>query len=87
MGRTCSKKENECIQDFGRRSTRMGPPGRSRRRRDGDIKTDPKEKELSIMDWIQLAQNRDRLWYILPHLKSLYIYTKKLNKLNPKCIK
>jgi len=39
-----------------------GPLGRPRRRWEGNIEVDLQELGCGIMDWIELAQDRDRWW-------------------------
>jgi hypothetical protein len=41
------------------------PPGRPRHRWEGNIKMDLQEVGLGGMDWIQLAQDRDRWWALV----------------------
>ena len=42
-----------------------GPFGRSKRRWDGNIKMDLQEVECGGMDWIKLAQDRNRWWALV----------------------
>jgi len=42
-----------------------GPLGRSKRRWDGNIKMDLQEVECGGMDWIKLAQDRNRWWALV----------------------
>jgi hypothetical protein len=48
------------------------PLGRPRRRWEGGIRMDLRETGWGIVEWIQLAQGRDR-WRVLAHLITLNI--------------
>jgi hypothetical protein len=52
--------KDRCIQDFGRDTLGKEPFGRPRRRWEDNIKMDLREVGWECMDWIELAQNRDR---------------------------
>jgi hypothetical protein len=41
------------------------PLGRRRRRWEDNIRIDPREIECESVDWIHLAQDRDRWWALL----------------------
>jgi hypothetical protein len=60
MGGACSTYggKERCIEDFGGETWGKAPLGRPRRRREDNIKMD--EEVGSGMDWIELAQDRDR---------------------------
>jgi hypothetical protein len=62
MGRTCSthgaKKNARRI--FVGKPEGKGPLGKSRRRREDNIKVELREIEWGGMDWINLAQDRDQ---------------------------
>ena len=59
MGEACSTygREQRCIQCFGEGKR---PLGRTRRRWEGNIKMDLQVVGCGDMDWIDLAQDRDR---------------------------
>jgi len=47
--------------------------GRSRRRWEDNIKMDLQDVECEDMDWIQLAQDRDRWWALVTAVMSLCV--------------
>jgi len=47
------------------------PLGRPRRRWDDNIKMDLQEVGCGDMDWIELAQNRDRWWELVNVVMNL----------------
>jgi hypothetical protein len=49
-----------CIPDFGGRAEGRLPLGRPRRRWEYNVKTDLREVGWGDMNWIELAQDRDR---------------------------
>jgi hypothetical protein len=59
VGLVARMGENRCIEYFCGRPEARRPLGRPRRRRQGNIKMDLEEVEWG-MDWIELAQDRDR---------------------------
>ena len=61
MGGTCSTYGGEAYMGFWYGKTEgKRPLGRSRRRLEDNIKMDLKEVRCGCMDWIQLAQDRDK---------------------------
>ena len=62
MGRACGMhgEEERCMQGFGGEPEGKTPLGRPRRRWEGNIMIDLKEVGYGGMDWIKLAQDRDR---------------------------
>ena len=50
-----------------------GPLGRSKRRWDGNIKMDLQEVECGGMDWIKLAQDRNRWWALVNAVMSVRV--------------
>ena len=66
MGGTCSMygREERRIEGFGGETWGKEPLGRPRRRWEDNIKMDIQEVGFGGMDWIQLAQDRNR-WQAL----------------------
>jgi len=62
MGRACRAYGGveKCIQCFGGENKGKRPLGRPRRRWEDNIKMDLHELGCRGMDWIELAQERDR---------------------------
>jgi hypothetical protein len=52
--------EESCIQGFGGKPERRRPFGRTRRRYKDNIKMSLRKMGWGSMDWIDLAQDRDR---------------------------
>ena len=68
MGGSCSAfgGQERCIQDFGGETGRKETTGEPRPRWEENIKMDLQEVGCGGMDWIGLAQDRDR-WRALVH--------------------
>jgi len=49
------------------------PLGRPRRRWEDNIKIDLREVECEYMDWIELAQDRDRWWSLVDVVMNLRV--------------
>ena len=49
------------------------PLGRPRRRREDDIEMDLQEVCCGCMDWIELAQDRDRWWTLVNVVMNLQV--------------
>jgi len=62
MGEACSTYERQVrrVQGLDWDIERKGPLGRPRLRWQDNINVDPQEAGCVIMDWIELAQDRDR---------------------------
>ena len=52
--------QEKCIRDFGGKPEGKRPLGRPRRKWEDKIKTDLKEVGCWDVDWIDLAQDRDK---------------------------
>jgi hypothetical protein len=63
MGGACREygREERCIQGFCGEPDGKRPPGRPSHRWEDNIKMDLQEVGCGGMDWIDLAQDRDRL--------------------------
>jgi hypothetical protein len=62
MGGTCSTAglEEKRIQGFGGKPEGKGPLGRHSCRWEDNIKMDLQEVGYGVIDWIELAQDRER---------------------------
>ena len=49
------------------------PLGRPRRRWEDNIKMDLQELGCGVMDWIELAQDRDRWWALVNVVMNLWV--------------
>jgi hypothetical protein len=49
------------------------PLGRPRRRWEGAIRMDLREIGLGVVDWIRLAQDRDRWWAVVSGVMNLRV--------------
>jgi len=57
--------EEKRIQGLVRKPEGKEPLGRPMRRWENSIKMDLQEVGCGVMDWIELAQNRDRCWALM----------------------
>jgi hypothetical protein len=55
------------------KSERKRPLGRPRRRREDNIKMDLQEAGCEVMDWIELAQDRDRWRTVVTAVMNLRV--------------
>jgi hypothetical protein len=62
MGRECSMDwvAEKCIPGFGGKTGRIRLLGTHKHKWENIIKVDPKEIGVDDVDWINLAQNRDK---------------------------
>jgi hypothetical protein len=62
MGEACSPhgRDEKYIQNFGWKAELKRPLGRQKRRWEDNIKMDLRETELNGVNWIHLAEDRDR---------------------------
>jgi len=51
----------------------MGPLGRPRHRWEGNIMMDLQEVGCGVMDWIELAQDRDGCWVLVKAVMNLRV--------------
>ena len=51
----------------------FNPIGRPRRRWEDNIKTDLQEEGCGGMDWVELAQDRDRCWALVNAVMNFWI--------------
>jgi hypothetical protein len=75
MGGECSVYggEERRIQDFGGLPEEKRPLRRLRRRWEHNINIDLQEVGFWGMDWIDLAQGRDRWWALVNAVMSLWV--------------
>jgi hypothetical protein len=57
------------------------PPGRLRIRWEDNIQMDLQEVECGVMDWIELAQDRDRWWALVNAVMNLRVTYVQVGKL------
>jgi hypothetical protein len=65
----------ESVEGFGRKARRKEPLGRPRRRWKNWIRMDLREIGWGSVDWIQLAQNRDRWRDLVNTVMNLRVLT------------
>jgi hypothetical protein len=72
MGGACSKhrSDEECVHNFGLKTCRKKPLRRPRRRWKDNIKIALKEIWWEGVDWIHMAQDKDRWRYLLGFIKG-----------------
>jgi hypothetical protein len=75
MGRACSADggQESRIQGFGWKPEEKRPLGRPRSRWEDNIKMDLQEVGCGGMDWIELAQDRDRWRALVTALMNLWV--------------
>ena len=65
--------EEKCMQGFGGETWRMKLLARNKHGLQNIINVDPKELGLDDVDWINLAQNRDRWWAVVNVVMNLRV--------------
>jgi hypothetical protein len=67
LGRACGmyRVEERCIWSFGGGTEGKTPLGRCRHRWEDNVKTCLKEVAWELMDWLNLAQDRDKWWALV----------------------
>jgi hypothetical protein len=55
--RSAHRKDEEIIRNFSRKSEKIRPLGRPRRRWEDNIKTDLEVIVCEVVEWVYLAQN------------------------------
>ena len=65
--------EERRIQGFGERTEGKRPLGRHRHRWEYNIKMDVQEVECGGMDWIELAQHRDRWRALVGTVRDFWV--------------
>jgi len=75
MGRECSAYvgEERYKQGFGGETRGKEPLGRPRRRWEDNIKMDLQEVGCGGMDWIDLAQDRERWWALVNVVMNIQV--------------
>jgi hypothetical protein len=75
MDRACSthEREEKCKGGFGGKPEGKRPLGRSRRRRQSNIKMDLSRIRWSGMDCINIAQDMDQWWVLVNTLMNLRV--------------
>jgi len=75
MGRKCGMNgiEEKCLQGFGGETWRMKLLARNKHGLQNIVNVDPKEMGLDDVDWINLAQNRDKWWAVANALINLHV--------------
>ena len=63
-----------CIQDFGGRPEGRRPFGRAKRRWEDNVKMDLQEMGWGGMDWIDLAEDRNRWWTLVNAVMKLRVH-------------
>jgi len=67
-------EEMSCMQGFGGEPGRKRPLGRPRCRWEDNIKNDLQEVGYGGMDWIELAQGRDRWQVCVNAVMNLHLH-------------
>jgi len=75
MGGACSAYGGgeRCVQGFGGETEGTTPLGRPRRRWEDNIRMDVREVGCGCVDWIELAQDRDRWRALVSAVMNLQV--------------
>jgi len=75
MGGACSTygEKERCLQGFGGKCERKTPLGRPRHSWEDNIMVDLQEGVWVGMDWIDLAEGRDRWWALVNTVMNLRV--------------
>jgi hypothetical protein len=75
IGAACSADgEGRCVhRGLVGKSEEKRPLERPGRRWEGDIKMDLQEVGCGCMDWIELAEDRDRFWVLVNAVMNLWV--------------
>jgi hypothetical protein len=77
-GQTARTEEERKLQGFGRKPEGKRPFGKPRRRWEDGIKMDFRETSWGSVEWIQLAQVRDRWLSLVNTVMNLRVLTPRI---------